>query len=241
MERIKILTFFFVIGIFIASIYAQAQPSDSEIKTLKKSSKNVRKGLEYEDSLKYDLAISEFSKAMALRPDWPEPYYHRGRIYSQQKKNDKALEDFDKALLYDPVYFDALMGRANLHMQNEEFEKAFADYKKAVEIKPESLRAHYNYVIAAFLTNHNKSAKEHIEYVIENDEENEYPDIYLFKGRIHYAFGEFEESLEVLNRYIKNNPDDAAAYRYRSETFQALGEYEKAFEDSEKAKEIIGE
>ena len=63
-----------------------------------------------EQEKKIDEAIAQFTEAIKVGPEWPEPYLGRGNIYTRQEKFDKARPDFDKALELDPWNSQALTG-----------------------------------------------------------------------------------------------------------------------------------
>ena len=235
MRRIILITCSLLI--FCSLAFAQDE-TNSEIEKKRKAAAAVRKGLELEDSLKVDLAIAEFSKAIVFRADYSEAYYHRARLYSDKGKLEKAFEDFEKAILFNPADANAYLGRGNLFMKKKEFESAFEDFEIAVTFDPENIVSRNNLVLAGFIIRKLSTLAEHIDYVLENDEEEEYFAMYKYKGRIHYSFNEVEESLENLDKYLEKYPDDIQGLEFRSETYQLKGDYSKAFEDSEKAQKL---
>ncbi len=46
----------------------------------------------------YDQALAWFERAVAVEPDWGEPWYRMGEAYKTQQKLDKAQQSWDKAL-----------------------------------------------------------------------------------------------------------------------------------------------
>ena len=60
----------------------------------------------------YDKAIDDFTQAIKLRLDNPEPYKGRGMARSALGKYRDAIEDFDLALARKPDYEDAFVERA---------------------------------------------------------------------------------------------------------------------------------
>ena len=49
----------------------------------------------------YDLAKTDFDKAIAILPDYGEAYFGRGGIYYEQENWQRAIPDFDKAIELD--------------------------------------------------------------------------------------------------------------------------------------------
>ena len=50
---------------------------------------------------KYQQAVENYSRAIQLKPSYPEAYSHRGYAYQQLKQIDKALADYNKAIEID--------------------------------------------------------------------------------------------------------------------------------------------
>jgi tetratricopeptide (TPR) repeat protein len=84
-----------------------------------------------------DEAASDFSRAIALRPDLGDAYINSGSILIQRKSYEEALAQIDKGMAlgasfpaigyYDRALALELLGR---------YQEAYRDYKKALEIEP---------------------------------------------------------------------------------------------------------
>jgi tetratricopeptide (TPR) repeat protein len=78
------------------------------------------RGISHTDKGEYDLAISDFSKAIAINPKNGEGYYNRGRSYYFRKEYEKSWDDIKRAQFFDykvpPKFLDDLRrasGRQN--------------------------------------------------------------------------------------------------------------------------------
>ncbi len=54
------------------------------------------------DKRKYDDAIADYTKAIALDPKLAQAYYNRGYTYEKKGDREQAIADFRKALEIDP-------------------------------------------------------------------------------------------------------------------------------------------
>ncbi|TPK96226.1 MULTISPECIES: tetratricopeptide repeat protein [unclassified Mesorhizobium] len=86
---------------------------------------------------KYDRAVAEYSRAVALAPNEPSTYSARARARLQKGDYDGALADLNRALDIDPSYIPAYHGRALILVKMHEPEKAIADFNRAIEMKPD--------------------------------------------------------------------------------------------------------
>jgi tetratricopeptide (TPR) repeat protein len=94
------------------------------------------RGIAYAEKGQYDLAISEFTKAVGIDPSSAETYNNRGIAYSKKGRYNLAISDFTRALSLNHdgarAYYNrgityALMGRADL---------ALSDFNSAATLKP---------------------------------------------------------------------------------------------------------
>ncbi len=82
----------------------------------------------------YDLAVSDYTKAIELNPKDAAIYLNRGRAYSNKKSFDLAALDYDKTIELDPKAAAAYFNRADLHEKRGNVSQAMRDYQKAVEL-----------------------------------------------------------------------------------------------------------
>jgi tetratricopeptide (TPR) repeat protein/S1-C subfamily serine protease len=104
----------------------------------------VNRGSLYSDLQKYELALSDYNKAININPNFALAYYNRGLLYSDQKKYDLALSDYDKAIEINPNYADAYYNRGNLYYDLQKYDLALSDYSKAIELNRSYAIAYYN-------------------------------------------------------------------------------------------------
>ena len=61
----------------------------------------------------YKGAITDYTKAISLNPDFPKAYLNRGVTKSKLKDYYGAIADYTKAIEIDPDYANAYFNRAN--------------------------------------------------------------------------------------------------------------------------------
>jgi tetratricopeptide (TPR) repeat protein len=79
-------------------------------------------------------AISEYTKAIAINPNYAEAYNNRGIVYGQQNKLTQALADFTKAIKINPNFAQAYYSRAVTYCAIKEYDLAWTDVHKAEEL-----------------------------------------------------------------------------------------------------------
>jgi tetratricopeptide (TPR) repeat protein len=100
------------------------------------STDRFNRGVAYHDEGKYDLAISEFTKAIEINPTYAEAYCNRGAAYHENGLYDQAISDYSKALEINPRDHMAYKNRGSAYYETHKYELAISDYTKAIEINP---------------------------------------------------------------------------------------------------------
>ena len=109
-----------IVLFFVSNCYA----GSPEIEALNKGAELAKNG-------KYEEAILQFNKAIAIKPDYYKAYSNRGLAYLKLNKLDKAISDFDKSLDIKPDYAAAYNGRGITYAQKKEYSKSLSDLVKA--------------------------------------------------------------------------------------------------------------
>ena len=92
------------------------------------------------DRATLELAIEEFSKAIALNPQLAEAYYERGVAYGNMVEYERAIADLSEAIRINPQYAEAYFSRAVGYELIGRLDQAIADLEKAIELGLDSSR-----------------------------------------------------------------------------------------------------
>ena len=93
-------------------------------------------GLIYNNNGEYDKAMSEFTKAIELDPNFALAYGNRGWVYIKLGQYEQAVADCTKAIELDPDLALAYNSRGWAYIELGEYEQALADYNRAIELDP---------------------------------------------------------------------------------------------------------
>jgi tetratricopeptide (TPR) repeat protein len=105
-----IISILIMIAIIVPNIISHFSPHD-----------HYMDGIDLIDYGDYNQAISEFTRAIELKPDYAEAYKGRGDTYYRQKEYDKAIADWEQAIKLDPSYEEEL--RINIEEAKQAKEK----------------------------------------------------------------------------------------------------------------------
>ena len=93
------------------------------------------RGIGYEQSDQYDLAIADYNQALRLDPNYAKAYNNRGRSYRYKGLYDLAVADATHALQIDPNYRTAYVNRGVAYLCLGRFAEAGQDLAHALSLR----------------------------------------------------------------------------------------------------------
>ncbi len=97
-------------------------------------------------------AIEDYTQAIDLAANKPDPYLNRGAVWEAMGQWQKAIEDYNRVLQIDPDDPAAYNNRANAEAGMGEWVLAIADYQAAITLQPSFSLAYGNYALALYQT-----------------------------------------------------------------------------------------
>ena len=105
-------------------------PSDKKLTAL------LDEGSKLVQDQKLYKAISVFTNAIDLDPNWAEAWNKRATVFYMVGEFEKSQNDIDKVLKLEKRHFGALAGQGLVNIQLQNYEKAIKSYQMAEEIYP---------------------------------------------------------------------------------------------------------
>lgn len=94
----------------------------------------IRRGQRFAAEGKHQNAITEYSAAITLEPEFVIGYTHRGASYMSLENYDKAIANFSRAIQLDKSCGDVYMARGDAYVKVNMWQKAIQDYTDVIQI-----------------------------------------------------------------------------------------------------------
>ncbi|MGD0999602.1 MAG: tetratricopeptide repeat protein [Candidatus Brocadiia bacterium] len=89
-------------------------------------------------------AVEDFSRAIALKPNFAQALSNRGGVYAILGKLDLAMDDCNRAVALLPKVARVRINRGNIFFQTHRLSEAIADYDEAIRLNPNFADAYAN-------------------------------------------------------------------------------------------------
>jgi tetratricopeptide (TPR) repeat protein len=159
-----------------------------------------------------DLAIADFSRAISLKSDYADAYFHRGLAYKARAEQysglrlddeardqfAEAVKDFNKAIDLGQIASEVYYNRGLALRGQQQFAAAVDDLNLAIERGLRTAEAYYNRGLAL-----------------------------MDKGDIHVAIGDFTQAITLKADYAEAYYNRALAYNRQARSDLARADLEK--------------
>ena len=151
---------------------------------------------------RYDDAISQWQKAIKLKPDYHFGYNNLGNAFLLKNDLNQALLNYEEAIKINPNYFEAIYNKANIFLKLKDFSNALKYYDKVLSLKNDYFSAHQGKAIVYKKIEKFDEAINQWEKVISlnPDNENAYvqkADILFDKNMLRDALNDYEKAYSI--------------------------------------------
>jgi len=157
----------------------------------------------------YDLAVTAFTEAIKLNPNYASSYnwkgfsyLMRGLVNNNKDDYDLAIADLNQVIRLDPNYADGFHNRGWAYKEKGDYDLAIADLNQAIRLSP-------------------------------NDTSN-----YFVRAEAYGCKGDYDLAIADYNQIIRLVPNYSSAYRDRGYAYMQKGNFTQARADVNKALQI---
>jgi len=117
----------FVIGLSALTLLTVCAPEESpQIWT--------QKGIMNHSLGKYEIALTDFNRALEMDPDYVLAHNGRGMAYLEMERYDEAIADFDTAIALDPSFSLAYFNRGEALFRSGDLDAALKDFETSCDM-----------------------------------------------------------------------------------------------------------
>ena len=193
-------------------------------------------GTAYDEAGDHAQAISCFTKAIELNPQYADAYNNRGNAYSISGQLSHALSDYAKAIELNPKLAHAYYNRGVAYERSGQRANALADYTKAIELNAKYTLAYCNRGNVYQESGQLDTALADFTKAIELNPKD--ADAYNNRGITYSKSGQSANALSDYAKAIELNPKLADAYYNRGVAYDRAGQLSNALSDFTKAVEL---
>jgi tetratricopeptide (TPR) repeat protein len=214
-----------------------AAPQPVEATTSLSLAHFLRGNIHVASTAEYDAALADYTRALALNPDYYEAYTNRGHTYYVMAEYDFALADYLHALSLEPnaaeVYYN--LGIAEHALQD--YSAALAAYAAALDLDPQYVAA-YNARGDTYydMSLYRMALADYSQALKLNPKDAE---ILNSRGVTYAMMGDNEAALADFTAVVKLDPKSDKAYYNRGSVHYAERDYQAALADYNRALELL--
>ena len=174
-------------------------------------------------------SIKHYTKAIELKPDFPEAYTNRGNAYIIRDDYDNAIKDYNRAIQLKSDYANAYHNRGNVYTKMGKYDSSIKDYGMAIQLGHDDPNIYYGRGVVYNRIGDFERAIEDFDKVIQfkpND-----ADAYYERAASYYNKGAIDFAIEDFTAVIRLTPDRIQAHYYRGLAYSIKGAYDLAIED----------
>jgi tetratricopeptide (TPR) repeat protein len=182
---------------------------------------------------RYEVAITDFERALELQPDHFRSLAGRGETYRLMGRYDQALADFTRAIDLDPTDIWAIGDRGQTYRAMERYDEALADFTKAIDLDPTDAWAIASRGATYQAMERYDEALADLIRAIDLDPTDAWA--IAHRGQTYRLMGRYDQALADFTRAIDLDPTYAWAIGDRGETYRLMGRYDQALADFTRA------
>jgi tetratricopeptide (TPR) repeat protein len=215
------------------TMVAPAVPPPPAAPNNPKVSDFIASGLAKQRKGDLDGAISDFTQAVALDPNFVDGYRYRAAVRQAKGDLDGAMTDDDEVLTILPDNAAAFCQRGFIKQSKNDLDGALADYSRAIQLDPKSYIAYYNRgLIEDQRGNFDDAIADYNQTLVLNPQ---LPGAFYNRGNAKSEKADFDGAIADYTRALEIDPKLALAYCNRALAEQQTGNLDAAFADYNQA------
>lgn len=233
-------SFVLIVITLITSINTSFAQKGSAEQNPRSAKAYYNRGGTYFQEQKYDLAIADYTKAIALDPKFSDAYLNRGVSYKKKEQYTQALADYAKVAQLEPKDPAVYRNQGIVYEILKNYDLAISNYTKAIQLDRKNYPDLYIYRGNIYLNNTQQPDLAIADYKMAVEllpkEATGYNNIgaaYITKEQFALAITNFTKAIEIDPKFL-------LAYLNRADCYDAIGNSKLADLDRKKYGDLGG-
>lgn len=200
------------VGVLHAQLIEENSTNQVAQPTLSSADAYFKRAMDHNLNHEWEAEIEDFSKAIELDQNMAEAYVDRGNLYASTLPKEmggmeKAVADYTSCLAIEPNNASARWNRATYYTQLGKYDAAISDWTTYIEGDTD-------------LSNQVEGKAKSI------------ASAYFYRGRVYQThFQDYSKAIADYSSAIQLNPNIEDAHRLRGQSYESLGQTDKAQQD----------
>lgn len=182
---------------------------------------------------KWDEAMAQYQKALALWPGGPDAHFGAGNVFFQKNQMDEAVAEYKKAVELNPNFPEAHNNLGFSFLKTGRINEAIVQYQKTLEITPDFVEARNNLAFCFLQVGRVDNAIAQYQKLIEL--RPGFAAYHCALGKALLQKGQIDEAIIECQKALQIKPDFAAAHNYLGDCFFQSGRRDEAMTEYQKA------
>jgi tetratricopeptide (TPR) repeat protein len=180
----------------------------------------------FNDLKRYDDAISDFDKALTLKPNYSEALCNKGKSCGTLGRYEEALTAYDAATVLSPDLAEAWLGRGDAFVELRRHQEAIAAFDKALTLNPSLTGAWVGRGNA--YTQLKRYDEAFAAYDAALALKPDLAEAWLGRGNVFVELRRHDEAFAAFDHALALNPDLAEAWVGRGKVFAEQARHDEA-------------
>jgi tetratricopeptide (TPR) repeat protein len=177
----------------------------------------------------HDLAISDYTQAIALDPKFALAYYARGESFLKLKDYRQAETEYVMALKLSPAMAVADGGLAQVYYHLQDYSAALVACNRAIQHDSENLDFYHSRALINKKLGDRSQVLLDCKFILE--QQPNHISARWLNARAHFEMSNYQLGIFNFNQYLNLKHDDFYAYYYRGICYEQVGDLTAALAD----------
>ena len=175
-------------------------------------------------------AIADLTKVITMRKDFPDAYFHRGRLWQEASEYALALADYKKVQQLGVETEDLYQQKADVHYELKQYKEALEDYTFLINKFKKRQAEWYSKRGVCYTTlGDSINAQKDFTKAISLDKNNYL--LYVYRAENHVKRNRISSALNDYTKALTLSPKSWDIYMSRGKVFLEKEKYDEAIAD----------